>query len=140
MHRITQRDIARYTQGDCGIFARALNKLTGWPIYTFTSELGAPMFHAFVVDPDGRPVDIEGRWRSMGDFQRRWSQHRMEQWTWEELTAVFPWWRGTHFKNKIEPLNAGHGSWYDHESYSYCRARDLAKLLVDGLDSEPKMR
>lgn len=138
--KVTQRDIARYTQGDCGIFARALNNLTGWPIHTFTSELGAPMFHAFVVDPEGRPVDIEGRWRSMGDFQRRWDQHRMEQWTWDELTAAYPWWSGTHFKTKMaNRWGLGLGSWYDHESYSYCRARDLAKLLVSGLDSDPRM-
>ena len=59
-----------FTQGQCHSFARALHRLTGWPLYvlgrpdpdkqrTSASELGD---HVVCRHPDGRFVDIEGAW------------------------------------------------------------------------------
>lgn len=61
MFEITDLDIERFTCGDCHIFARAMNRCTGWELQTFYNG-SEPDGHAFVVTPDGRRVDIEGAW------------------------------------------------------------------------------
>jgi hypothetical protein len=64
-----------FTRGECHLFARALNELSGWPIYTFIPKGGIiPLIHAFVLAPHDLPVDIEGM-QPMDTFRKKWSQH-----------------------------------------------------------------
>ena len=117
-HRIRPPDYVRFTQGDCHIFARAVNKLTGYPIYCFVAPAGSgydeePDTHAFVVDPQGRAIDIEGRHEDMDAFIANWSKwgsDQIREYSWKELRHS---WGGPDFGN-----------------YSYERARQLAPLVV----------
>lgn len=70
-HSIRAADIRRFTEGDCHIFAYALNRITGWPVHTFVTECGTPDLHAFCVTPDGQAADIEGL-HSISDFKAKW--------------------------------------------------------------------
>lgn len=49
--------ITRYTQGDCGLLAAEISKLTGWPTVLYIGERGN---HMLVRCPDGRLLDIMG--------------------------------------------------------------------------------
>jgi hypothetical protein len=108
-HRITPDDVHRFTQGDCHIFARALNKATGWPIHTFRSWGGTDM-HAFVRAPDGRCVDIQGFTRVTA-FKCRWGLRNIAPIDWKDLRDE---WGGPNFG--------------DH---SYRRAKQLVPLVLE---------
>lgn len=69
MPEITLDDISMFTKGECGVLARALNDLTGWPIKSFE-----PGLHWFVVTPDGRALDIEGP-HEMWIFRHKWGNY-----------------------------------------------------------------
>lgn len=66
-------DVKRFTEGDCHLFARALNKLTGWPIHAFICdpEDDYPDLHAFCVTPCGRAVDVLGV-RPLDEIMEEW--------------------------------------------------------------------
>lgn len=109
-------DVERFTEGDCHIFARALHKLTGWPIHTFGRRdhpYGGDV-HAFCVLPDGRIADIEGV-RDAKDFCADWhysfkvSAHHPRPWS-----DIRHWWGGPAFG-----------------PYSYRRARIVAERLLE---------
>lgn len=106
---ITDRDISRFTEGDCHIFAAALEKLTGWPLHCFTYQ-GAPSDHAFVVRPDGKAVDIEGV-HEMREFKKAWHCHKYARFTRRQLIEAE--WGGPVFGD-----------------YSYRRARQLAPVIA----------
>jgi hypothetical protein len=63
-----------FTRGQCHSLARALHRLTGWPLAVMCWDPeGNPAEdgdHVVVVDPDERFVDIRGAWQP-GDY---WSQ------------------------------------------------------------------
>lgn len=64
----------RFTCGDCHILARAIHRVTGWPMATFSFKSGKerlPDTHAFVRLPDGRYLDIEGV-RTADEMYERW--------------------------------------------------------------------
>lgn len=66
--RVTDKDILRFTCGDCHVFAMALHRLTGWMIW-----IGED--HAYCVEEYADlPVDIEGV-HTWGEFQERWGDH-----------------------------------------------------------------
>lgn len=116
-------DVDRFTCGDCHILARAINKLTGWPIHVFCDEpQDGPVQHwmwpnaqdhAFVITPDGQPLDIEGLHDDEA-FISKWSStgyhHEIE---WDHLRTQ---WGKCHFGD-----------------YSYSRAKKLAAEIVEGV-------
>lgn len=53
-------DVIAFTRGDCHVLAAALNRRTGWPIYAFSDRVNDPSYHAFVLLPDGRALDVLG--------------------------------------------------------------------------------
>src|SRR4051812_44511858 len=79
---ITNLDIERYTCGDCHYLARALHKLTGWPMAAFVDRWGDPDRHAFVLTPDGDVFDVHGI-ESPHDARRRWRAPRRRIQTFE---------------------------------------------------------
>lgn len=99
-HVIRPKDVARFTEGDCHIFAKALHDLTGWPLCAFTWR-GRPDCHAFVEAPDGRLVDVEGPMNAKS-FCDKWSDFAPGRWgrfTWAgfaeggwDLTPQISWW------------------------------------------------
>jgi len=48
-------DRGRYLLGDCGVMARAIHEITGWPVVLMTEPC-----HALVRMPDGRLLDALG--------------------------------------------------------------------------------
>jgi hypothetical protein len=85
---ITNLDIERYTCGDCHYLARALHKLTGWPMAAFVDRWGDPDRHAFVLTPDGDVFDVHGI-ESPHDARRRWRapRRRIQTFEWPDLLA-----------------------------------------------------
>lgn len=58
---ITDRDIYRFTDGDCHVLARAIHRLTGWTMASiYDPYMDGPNYHAFVLRPDGKALDVEG--------------------------------------------------------------------------------
>ena len=55
-----------FTQGECGMLARALNHLVGAPIVLTNG-------HAAVIAPNGKILDIEGV-HSVKKFEKRWGR------------------------------------------------------------------
>lgn len=112
MTEIRPADINRFTCGDCHIFARALNKLTGWPLHGFINDDGEPDVHAFVVRPDGKAVDIEGV-HDLQTFVKRWISNdetlKLHQFQWSDFRC----WCGAEFGK-----------------HSYRRAKQLAPLIA----------
>jgi hypothetical protein len=51
-------ELSEYFEGDCAIFAVALNKLTGYPIYGLIEN--GNLVHAYVKSPDGTCIDASG--------------------------------------------------------------------------------
>lgn len=49
-----------FTCGLCCVFAAALHDRTGWRIVAEYENGGEDLAHAWVVDPDGRAVDVNG--------------------------------------------------------------------------------
>lgn len=107
-------DVRRFTEGDCHYLARALQKLTGWPIYAFDSNYhDEGDLHAFVKTPDGRILDIEGL-HTVAEFMENWSRpnhKRISVYKWPKMRA--DWGRP------------------DFGPYSYKRARVMAARLLD---------
>lgn len=67
-------EIIQYTEGDCWMLARAMHKLTGWPIWWIGSEkLGETegWCHVAVETPDGEMLDVTGA-KSKEDFKKYW--------------------------------------------------------------------
>jgi translation elongation factor EF-1beta len=62
----------KYFEGDCPIFAVALNKLTGYPIYALVEEdynlECNVLIHAYVKAPDGTIIDATGNESTIGDI------------------------------------------------------------------------
>lgn len=134
MHHIREEDIERFTTGDCHFFARAINKITGWPICAFVdSKEEKPSFHAFIRGPDGRLGDIEG-WGSKEDFCNHWYEYEIGEFEWEDFKHQYSAWRlpvsysiygndkDSNEKKYFRP-NFGH--------YSYQRARQLAPVIIE---------
>lgn len=55
-----------YVSGDCGAFAVALHRLTGWPIYAFEG-----FAHYVIRTPRGALIDIKG-YTTLTKLQRRY--------------------------------------------------------------------
>lgn len=58
-----------FTRGQCTSLARAIHKLTGWPLYVLAKrecsnrrELNSYGAHVVCKRPDGKYVDITGAW------------------------------------------------------------------------------
>lgn len=105
-------DHERFTEGDCHILARAIHVRTGWPIHAFVDEAGYPDWHAFVVMPDGRALDVQGAC-DMEEFCERWGQPDHAPFSWARLRRDFD---GPQFGQ-----------------YSYRRAGVIAERLLDSL-------
>lgn len=116
-------DVARFTAGDCHILARAIQRRTGWPIYTFHSKLEAMLrptsggLHAFVVMPDGRALDVKGA---------------------QPLDAFCKAWREPLANAKETPWASIRKEWMQGEGpafgrYSYRRAAIIAERLLAAL-------
>lgn len=106
--RITNNDIARFTEGECHYLARAIHLLTGWDIHCFQDD-GQPYMHAFVLMPNGNYLDVEGE-KTLKDM-REWSGHKILPFTWQEIRESWGWYR-------------------PETSYTYRRAKELAAHLV----------
>lgn len=110
----TALDIERFTAGDCHYLARAIHKLTGWPMAAFSATYGEPDLHAFVSLPDGRVLDVQGAC-SLHDMRKRWSTTRAKTQTfsWDELKVFGP----------------------PEYGASVARARIVARRLLAGLEA-----
>lgn len=103
-----QADIERFTCGDCHVFAKIVNELTGWPICCFTESGMWPMAHAFVKMPNGKFFDIEGV-HTRAKLKKIWGkEYRIRQITFAEIAK----------------------SWHTGAEYSHRRARTLAPILL----------
>lgn len=60
----------QYTSSDCGDFAVALTRRTGWPIVNFVSA-GKGLIHSAVRHPTGRFVDVSG-FVTLEELRRRY--------------------------------------------------------------------
>lgn len=61
--KITPAVIEEFCYGWCVCLALALHDITRWPISVLTWDIdawGIFLDHAYVINPDGRPVDIRG--------------------------------------------------------------------------------
>lgn len=84
-----ERDVQRFTEGDCHVLARALHLRTGWPIMAFVDKHDdQPDLHAFVLMPDGRALDVQGA-VSMQAFKRRWKRSEVAEFNWKTLRSAF---------------------------------------------------
>jgi len=107
---VTPKDIERYTAGECRVFARAINRLTNWPIHCFIDKDGEPDGHAFIVCPDGSFLDIEGA-RTPSEFSLAWREVNHREFSWVDLLDKW-------------------GALDKEERWSFIRARKLAKKFV----------
>jgi hypothetical protein len=107
-------DVSRFTEGDCMIFARAINKITGWPICTFDAngwDFGN--YHVFVQMPDGRCVDIEGVFEPK-EFIKKWKGYGVKSFSqYHHWPSFRRDWNGVAFG-----------------AYSYERANVMARRLL----------
>jgi hypothetical protein len=67
---ITNDDIEVYTEGDCFVLAQAVHEITGWPMCAFSYD-NTPDLHAFVMTPDGKYLDIEGK-HTPKQLRKKW--------------------------------------------------------------------
>lgn len=118
-------DVSRFTEGDCHYLARAVQRITGWPICTFGGESDPDdpyryELHAFVQAPDGLVGDVTG-WSTIKEMCATWGQSPVSSVivdaSWDALRQEWSWWNGDHSPN------FGH--------HTYARARVLARGLVD---------
>ncbi len=123
MAQVRDSDVIRFTDGDCHVFARALNAYTGWPMYAFAYEweTGAwePDLHAFCVYKN-HAVDIEGA-EPIESFRTRWSDGdvvEVKQFEWQSMRA---------FQNWGIPV---------HGPYSHRRAKLLAPIIAEKVINE----
>lgn len=72
---ISDRDSEAFTQGDCGIFADELHRVTGWPQVLIGDAGPDGMFeHIAVRAPDGRIVDVTGI-QTEATIKQAWANH-----------------------------------------------------------------
>lgn len=112
---IIERDITRFTEGDCHILAKRLHRVAGLPLHTFVYG-GQIDLHAFVMHGD-KPLDVMGLWDKY-DFIAEWSVGTTPTKISPPMSADF--------------LNLNWGEptpEYGH--YSYKRARVVADILLD---------
>lgn len=103
-------DVWRFTCGDCHILARAIQRLTGWPIHCGISGRKHPDWHAFVLTPDGRAVDVRGV-QTPAECLRGYQKRAHREFSWDHVR-----------KDWGAPCIS---------SYSYARARAIAPVLVE---------
>lgn len=108
--RPTEKDIERFTCGDCHYLARAIHKLTGWSIAAF-DQYGLADLHAFVLMPDMRVLDVKGA-RTQREITQEWSG-------WHPKGIIPCDWRD------VEPFGSP-----AYGEYSVRRAREIAPRLV----------
>ena len=114
---ITEKDIDRFTTGDCHILAWAINRMTGWPIYTFLENGKYPDLHAFIVTPDGQALDVKG-YRSLKSLKKEWRCKKIGKIDWRNL------------------LDSWGGPCYG--SHSRKRAKKIAAYLIASNSSQVK--
>lgn len=112
IHKITDNDIFRFTEGECHYLARAINQITGWTIVSFSQYGWEPEEHVFVRMPDGRALDVEGT-RSLRGIAREWrrSAKEIDEFDWSEIMDSWGFYKPT--------------------SYTYRRAKQVANFLVN---------
>lgn len=72
---VSDRDSEAFTQGDCGIFADELHRVTGWPqVLIGDADPNGFSEHVAVKAPDGRIVDITGI-QTESTMKRLWADH-----------------------------------------------------------------
>jgi hypothetical protein len=86
----TEYDEEIFTCGDCHYLARAISRITGWPMVAFMDD-GRPNIHAMVKMPDGRMLDIYGP-HSTRTARRRWSSWSsgcpIREFTWDAFRSL----------------------------------------------------
>lgn len=91
---INDYDVVRFTEGDCHILARQINRLTGWPMFVFHPDTDDDFFdeygdlHAFVQHPSGMYLDIEDLWEPEKFFER-WGERRVKSMPWEKMREAW---------------------------------------------------
>lgn len=75
-HFITNEEEVDFTEGDCGILARAIHRKTGWPMVIVSRDSSGSLDeidwdHMAVRAPDGRLIDAVGM-STEGDFREAW--------------------------------------------------------------------
>ena len=75
-HFITDEEETDFTEGDCGILARAIHRKTGWPLVLVSPNGTGPIEeidwdHMAVRAPDGRLIDAVGM-STEADFREYW--------------------------------------------------------------------
>ena|ERR1039458_5288966 len=113
--KVSQLDIEHFTRGDCHVLARAIHRLTGWPMHVFWKD--GPGGHTFILTPTGLALDIEGL-HDLGEICTKWRclEHRAISWR----------------RLQIE------GWSHHHRLTSVRRAKELAPLLVETATTGPR--
>ncbi len=88
----SEKDVERFTRGDCHIFARAINLRTNWPIRIF-KEPAPEGNHAWVLTPEGLALDINGL-QFVEDLLDEWKVVKHSFTTWETLRLA---WDGAQY-------------------------------------------
>ncbi len=75
-HFVTDSEEDDFTNGDCGILARAIHRKTGWPMVIVSRDSSGPLDeidwdHMSVRAPDGRLIDAVGM-STEADFRDHW--------------------------------------------------------------------
>lgn len=81
-HFVTDEEETHFTDGDCGILARAIHRKTGWPLVLASSDGSLPLDridwdHMAVRAPDGRIIDAVGM-STEADFREAWGGAKAE--------------------------------------------------------------
>jgi hypothetical protein len=109
--RICPADRRRFTEGDCHVLARAIWKLTGWPIATYHHPRRGADGHAFVLVGDRHLLDVLGL-QTIAEARAIWGLFAkgmdIRETTWRELR----------------------NAWGGSSAYSMQRARIVAQRLV----------
>jgi hypothetical protein len=119
---ITDHDRHLFTQGDCGLLARALHERTGWPMSSFCHpDDSTPSLHAFVKTLAGMYLDVEGE-KPYADFMSRWA-------VLSTIPTLPPW----IMREDIPWPHGWEESGWNHAHFtgSYRRAEIVASVLLD---------
>lgn len=93
-----QEFVTRYRHGFCYSMALALSRRLEWPIEALVVDLpnGPHVVHAWVMDDDGLPFDVSGRFEResvheefLHGSRRKWSNDRLITWQTSEEFMVF---------------------------------------------------
>jgi hypothetical protein len=112
---ITERDVERFTEGDCHVLAKRLHRVAGLPLHTFIygDEID---LHAFVM-VGNKALDVMGLW-DIQDFINEWSIGTTP-------TKISP-------PMSIDFFNLNwEGGRPQLTRYSYKRAREVADILLN---------